>query len=451
MFVMEADGRLVSKKLFAPCLGLSPQQLLHLYAMLISEAIERLKTCIHNHPYGLTLYPGASDELIAGCERAYGITFPEDFKIFYRFTDGLETHQFIFRLIPLQEMIDNRIVEKYKELDIAEYLIYSDMWELEINPDDCNDYKISIWSDGNQLVLTNSLAEFVDRLLTGDLSDEDGLFQWQQEVESQSIYTTKLKTTESLLTLFYDGLKYGIISRKEVIDWADHLVMHEDHPELFFMELSLQRDDKDLISMLHTIHLPKDIVAARALLGLLYHQLSAGTINADQAITIMDNHHFPAMLTEFEMDQIYSLTDGDWLDYPLVDEHQLMQHTLGVLASYKNFEISNYKTWGGRSSQMGFRIELAREKQSTRKARTPPITKINIKSGQILTVVIVLTIISFMVIIFIPASADGQLHENRFGSDLRQFCLLYLTFLLCYCLLTGGYALVKKIALGVFK
>ncbi|BAU52400.1 SMI1/KNR4 family protein [Mucilaginibacter gotjawali] len=66
--------------------------------MFITEAIELLKT--YNGPLGLTLHKGASGELINKAENTYGVTFPTDFKTFYRFTDGFETGEDIFHKIP---------------------------------------------------------------------------------------------------------------------------------------------------------------------------------------------------------------------------------------------------------------------------------------------------------------------------------------------------------------
>ena len=100
--------------------------------MSITEAIELLKN--YNGLLDLTLHSGASEELIVKVERTYKISLPEDFKTLYRFSDGFETVEDIFNMIPLGEVIKNK--KENEPLWIAEYMIYCDSWELEVNPND---------------------------------------------------------------------------------------------------------------------------------------------------------------------------------------------------------------------------------------------------------------------------------------------------------------------------
>ncbi|MGN6641037.1 MAG: SMI1/KNR4 family protein [Mucilaginibacter sp.] len=143
--------------------------------MFINPAIELLKS--YNGPSKLTLHSGASETLISTVESAYNTTLPDDFKTFYRFTDGFEVNEDIFNMIALKEMIENRDVRQ--PLWIAEYMIYSDMWCLEISSDDCNDYSIfNIGADGKKIILTNSLGEFIARFLNGGVFETGGLYYW---------------------------------------------------------------------------------------------------------------------------------------------------------------------------------------------------------------------------------------------------------------------------------
>ena len=142
--------------------------------MTINEAIDLLKA--YNGPLKLTLHEGASEDLIKTVEHIYGITLPDDFKTFYRFSDGFETDEDIFNMIPLAEIAEN-YHEPKKELWIAEYMIYSDMWELEINAEGQNDYVVlSGDSEGEEkVILTKSLAEFIVRFLKGGVFEIGGL------------------------------------------------------------------------------------------------------------------------------------------------------------------------------------------------------------------------------------------------------------------------------------
>lgn len=414
--------------------------------MSITESIELLKA--YNGPLGLTLHKGASEKLINKVESTYGITLPADFKTFYRFTDGFETVEDIFNMIPLTEIIENRTRQVNEPLYIAEYMIYSDMWQLEISPKDCNDYKIIVDANYNKLVLTTSLAEFISRFLNGGVFEVNGLYDWRDEVEQQPIYPTKLKATEPLLTVFYHSLRYGLISQKEVIDWADGIVMHDNEPETFFIELSLSRDINELISLLNSVRVPEDAHVARAILGLLYHRLSAGAINADKAISIMDKYKCWNMLTSFEKAHIYNFTDEIWLADPIIHEIELTQEILNFLINYKELEIENYKNWVGISYRIEYLITEEEKKQIADNAARK--RKVGLKLLVINGFVYGLALVSFIVLITSYIAGKHSVSSGKFWSDLYQLSLLYIFFFVSYYALVSGYWLLKK-AIDGFK
>jgi len=98
--------------------------------MNINNTIALLKS--YSGPFELTLHAGADEALIKKVEHTYGITLPEDFKIFYRFSNGFEIDEDMLNMIPLEEMVSNK--DSDKRISVAEYMIYCDVWELEVNP-----------------------------------------------------------------------------------------------------------------------------------------------------------------------------------------------------------------------------------------------------------------------------------------------------------------------------
>ena len=127
------------------------------------------------------LSPGAIDTLICKVEQCYGIVFPEDIKLFYKFTNGFETDEHLFNIISLDSMIQEKEEYGAKSPYIAEYLIYSDMWGLDVNSVDGS---YTIFNDNQHdenVVLTNSLAEFLECFLKNGLL---GLIKWGERMRN---------------------------------------------------------------------------------------------------------------------------------------------------------------------------------------------------------------------------------------------------------------------------
>lgn len=109
------------------------------------------------------------------------IKLPQDFKTLYNFSNGFETDEDLFRLIPLNEIIYNGnddYCTSETSFHFTEYMIYSDMWTVEINLNDIENYKVYNKAD-NIVYLTNSLAEFFCVFINKGIYD--GLYQWRED------------------------------------------------------------------------------------------------------------------------------------------------------------------------------------------------------------------------------------------------------------------------------
>jgi hypothetical protein len=410
--------------------------------MTIQEAINLLQA--YQGPYRLTLHPSAEEGLLTAVESTYGITLPDDFKTLYRFSDGFETDEDIFNMIPLAEIISNK-KERYS-LYIAEYMIYSDMWWLEINPDRSNDYKIMVESNGNQLVLTKSLAEFIHRFLKGGVFEPSGLYEWHEEIEALPIYSTKLQTARLLLTVFYSGLRYILIHPKEVIDWADGLVMHENEPDPFFIDLSLGHDRNGLIDLLYSITAPNSSLVTRALLGLVYQRLSAGAITVSDAVVVMDKLNFGGLLTHTEAEQLHYITEESWMDESVNGNIELGERVSTFLSTYKEFEITNYKYWYGLNSHIEYQFQ-EKEKNSVTPVLKEQPGKSYFNSQVIVNVIMYsLALMSFMVLVTPYPPIESRTPVSNFRSGVYQLSQTFFTVFVCCYLLKNGVWLVKKVA-----
>ena len=127
---------------------------------------------------GFELNKPATDNDIEFFERSTKIKLPDDFKTLYKFSDGFETEEDLFRLIPLSEIIDNGTDEyciNDNSFHFTEYMIYADMWSVEVN---INTYKIYNKTD-DIVYLSNSLAEFLCVFINKGIYE--GLYEWREK------------------------------------------------------------------------------------------------------------------------------------------------------------------------------------------------------------------------------------------------------------------------------
>jgi SMI1 / KNR4 family (SUKH-1) len=151
--------------------------------LFIADIIAKLSTNLSS--YDITLYPPASGQDLINFERKLNCPLPDDFKALYLFCNGFESAEDIFRIIPLDEISDQLSRYEPNRFSFAEYLIYCDTWEIEINPSDPTEYWIS--NRGKVLrLLTKSLAEFIDRFLAKGVFGNGGLYAWHDEAGIQN-------------------------------------------------------------------------------------------------------------------------------------------------------------------------------------------------------------------------------------------------------------------------
>jgi hypothetical protein len=127
---------------------------------------------------GITLYTPAYISDIEEFERELNIILPEDIKSFYRFCNGFESAEDMFRIIPLKEILEWKAEYQPNQFYIAEYMIYCDMWVIDINKSH-NEYTVEAYRD---IVLTNSFTEFLHRFLKGGVFAKDGLYEWKDQI-----------------------------------------------------------------------------------------------------------------------------------------------------------------------------------------------------------------------------------------------------------------------------
>ena len=148
-----------------------------------SDIIEHLSTNLSS--YDIRLYPPANEQQLINFEYQLKCPLPDDIKAVYLFCNGFESAEDLFRIVPLEEITERLSECKSNCFHFAEYMTYCDMWEIEINPSNPNEYWISNHGTAFRL-LTKSLAEFLNRFLAKGVFEDGGLYTWHDEIDTQN-------------------------------------------------------------------------------------------------------------------------------------------------------------------------------------------------------------------------------------------------------------------------
>jgi len=134
---------------------------------------------------GVKLNPPATTEDIGELEIAVGHILPAEIRSFYAYCNGFDTEDWIFNVLSIEQILYYKSELEISEFYFAEYMIYSDDWKIKI--EDSDTYVIT---NGNHkeyinLVLTNSIFEFLEVYLNSEgVLSENGLYKWFEEKNS---------------------------------------------------------------------------------------------------------------------------------------------------------------------------------------------------------------------------------------------------------------------------
>ena len=163
-----------------------------------------------------------------------------------------------------------------------------------------------------------------------------------------------------LLEVFHKGLKVGVISRVEVIAWADDIIKAKNEPDYFFIEISLSHDINDLLEILIKYAEPNDNpISYRVILGLIYHREPIFDIDeVEKMATLIGGLYSWDTLTHFENNTL--ITFNDYYAYYSPDLTALQVEIINFLDFYKAFTLDNFKQWLVINEQV---LELLKEEE----------------------------------------------------------------------------------------
>ena len=132
---------------------------------------------------GISLHPPATIEDIAKLESAVKQKLPQEIKDFYSYCNGFETDDWLFNLLSIEQILYYKSELESSEFYFAEYMIYSDCWNIKLESSTNFSIITNIHGTEKQIVITDSIYEFLHIYLNseGVFSAETGLYKWYKE------------------------------------------------------------------------------------------------------------------------------------------------------------------------------------------------------------------------------------------------------------------------------
>ncbi|WP_294304158.1 hypothetical protein [uncultured Chryseobacterium sp.] len=153
---------------------------------------------------------------------------------------------------------------------------------------------------------------------------------------------------QNLLSVFAILIKYGIITNKEITDWADSILASEAASDYAFIEISTSTSTYDLIKILEKNAMNKNPeMVCRAILGIVYHLLTKQLIAFKDSLKVVSEISYEEKLTEDEQFLLYGYSESSSYELQGVYESFRLyrENFFEFLSLYKNFTLTNHREW----------------------------------------------------------------------------------------------------------
>ena len=177
------------------------------------------------------------------------------------------------------------------------------------------------------------------------------------------------------------GLASGLLTKEEVVDWADKIITKDEQPDIFFIDLALSssKNKNDIIHYFSDyLNFENPAIQGRPLLGLLYKQYTTRQINLEQTVSRLFRLKFEAVFTDREESYIYSL-DNDY-DFAINNIYGTLEDVeielTKFLSFYKEYSIDSFEKWQELDLTVETEIDkdIERQQEQDRIERTAIVT-----------------------------------------------------------------------------
>ncbi len=249
-----------------------------------------------------------------------------------------------------------------------------------------------------------------------------------------------------LLTVFSRGLRNGLVSKAEVVKWADDIILTEDDPDYFFIELSLASNINQLLNIISTTPMMDEPVVGRILLGLLYWKTEKTLIDARRIVSILDEINTNDNLSSEERGDIYQLSDEFDNKFGMKIFEEWEADVSQFLSNYKSFTIDNFTEW----QRLNDTLEAKFKAMCQERRRQYEISvkqnrqKVNTEATAIRITLALVVLFALFVIIITYLQLQNHQYLTKFQTDLYSICIWVDSLFICY-------QIVKVIYKGMWK
>lgn len=139
---------------------------------------------------GIAFNPPATKGALEELSKTINQKLPKDISDFYSLCNGFETEDNLFRIIPVEEILQYKGELEQSKFFFAEYLIYSDFWTIQVKSSEEYFILNGDHRHEDEMILTTSVYEFLNRYLRGDgIFGDTGLYHWIKEVKEKNNIT----------------------------------------------------------------------------------------------------------------------------------------------------------------------------------------------------------------------------------------------------------------------
>ncbi|QNK61669.1 hypothetical protein H7F33_14035 [Pedobacter sp. PAMC26386] len=195
---------------------------------------------------------------------------------------------------------------------------------------------------------------------------------------------TDPKDVLQILHLIHAGLASGLLSKEEVIEWADKIITKEDHPDIFFIDLALS-SSKSSSEILHYfneyLNFENAVIQGRPLLAMLYKRFSSRQFTLEETVVKLFRLKFEAIFTKREESYIYSIdNDFDCAKDNVYGTLEAVNADVDkFLSFYKDYSLDSFEQWQNLDlkveSKLDEEIDFKQEQESVLEMKSENVNK----------------------------------------------------------------------------